>query len=209
MGCDDPPTFHNHAWRYYMSVMRAFFTNRSFVEQALIIGAVCSGLLLIGAHIFEAFGYPPCELCLDQREAHWTALAVALIGLAMAFIFKARLAAAASVGALALVYALSAGLAFFHTGVEFGFWPGPASCSAAGFTPVSEPLNLSEALTQKPTGPSCGDAAWRLFGISMAGYNLLASVALFVIAFVAAIIATRHARQARRPSSRSEVTPAS
>ncbi len=165
-----------------------------------MIGAAASALLLAGAHIFERLGYPPCELCLDQREAHWTALSVAVAGIAAAYLAKARLAAAATVGALALVYALSAGLAFYHTGVEFGFWPGPASCGAAGEI-IRDGGGLGAALGEKPSGPSCGDAAWRFLGVSMAGYNLLASAALFLIALAAALGAARAARQARRPSA--------
>jgi len=178
--------------------MQALLAKYTLVERALIIGATCSALLLAGAHIFERLGYYPCELCLDQREAHWTALGVAIAGLIAAFGAKARLAAAATVGALALVYALSAGLAFFHTGVEFGFWQGPASCSATDAV-IKDAGGLGAALGEKPSGPS---PAWRLFGISMAGYNLLVSAILFVIALMAALGAAHEARQARRPSSR-------
>ncbi len=185
-----------------MSVMQAVFEKFSLIERALLAGAVVSGLLLAGAHTFEAAGYPPCELCLDQREAHWTALGVSIAGLIAAFIFKARLAASAGVGALALVYALSAGLAFYHTGVEHGFWPGPASCSAPVDT-IPDISGLDGALGEKPSGPSCGETSWRLFGVSMAGYNLLASAALFALAFTAAAGATRQAKQARRPAASS------
>ena len=188
--------------RYYMTVMQAVFEKFSLIERALLAGAVVSGLLLAGAHAFEYAGYPPCELCLDQREAHWTALGVSIAGLIAAFIFKARLAASAGVGALALVYALSAGLAFYHTGVEHGFWPGPASCAAEVDT-IPSITGLDDALGEKPTGPSCGEAMWRLGGVSMAGYNLLASSALFALAFAAAASATRQAKQARRPSAHS------
>ncbi|MEL7485667.1 MAG: disulfide bond formation protein B [Pseudomonadota bacterium] len=172
----------------------------SLVEKALILGAGASAALIAGAHGFERFGYPPCELCLDQREAHWTALAVAAAGIISAFAFKARLFAAASVGALALVYAMSASLAFYHTGVEFSFWPGPASCSSVG-EGVSDISALTQALTQKPAGPACNEAPWRLFGVSMAGYNFLASAGLFAFALSGAVSATRQARNARRPSA--------
>ena len=165
-------------------------------KTALLVGFLSSGMLLGGAHIFEALGYPPCELCLDQREAHWAALGVALAGLLVAFVFKAPLSAAASVGALALVYALSAGLSFYHTGVEYGFWPGPASCSTVGAA-VTDISLLQSAFSEEAKGPACNEAAWRFLGISMAGYNFLASSGLFALALAAAISATRQARRGR------------
>lgn len=155
------------------------------VGRALLIAATASGLLLAGAHAFETFGgYAPCALCLDQREAHWTALGVALAGLVATRLWHARLAAGAALGALALVYAASAALALYHSGVEWGFWPGPATCSASGVA-VTDPSAILDALSQNVHGPSCTDAAWRLFGISMAGYNFLVSLALMVVTGVA------------------------
>ncbi len=171
---------------------------RDFTERALIAAAAASALLLAGAHLFESFGYAPCTLCLDQREAHWTALAIAVAGLVAQLGFKARTVAGAAVGATALVYAVSAGLAFFHAGVEFGYWPGPASCAAVG-PGVADPTDLENALNAKTHGPSCEDAAWRFLGVSMAGYNLIFSAGLFALTLAAAPSATHAARAARRP----------
>jgi len=173
-----------------------------------MIAAAGSAVLLGGAHLFERVGgYPPCELCLDQREAHWTALAIALAGLGATLAINARRAAAAAVGACALVFLISAGLAFFHTGVEFKFWPGPASCAGGGGAGVTDAGSLAGALNAGASGPSCADAPWRLFGISMAGYNLLFSAALFAICLIAAIDATRRAQaDLRRPHRPSQPT---
>ena len=172
---------------------------RPFVEQALGLAALTSAALLAGAHIFQALGYAPCALCLDQREAHWTALAIALAGLAASVVLKARFVAAAAVGAAALIYSVSAGLAFFHAGVEFGYWPGPPSCSGGG-GPMVDAGGLLEALNERPKPPSCEEAAWRLFGVSMAGYNVLASAGLFALTLAAALGAARQARRDRKPA---------
>jgi disulfide bond formation protein DsbB len=188
--------------------MLARFRSRDFTEQALIIAATASALLLAGAHIFEAVGYPPCALCLDQREAHWTALAIALAGLFAQIVFKARHAAAAAVGATALVYAVSAGLAFFHAGVEYGYWPGPATCASVGGA-ITDAASLGDALDKKAHGPSCEEAAWRLFGMSMAGYNLVFSAGLFALTLAAALNAARAAKAARRPGVEATASKAS
>lgn len=166
-----------------------------FVERVLGLSAAASASLLAGAHLFEAAGFAPCDLCLDQREAHWAALAVAIGGLIAAVFLKARRVAAAAIGATALVYAVSAGLAFYHTGVEYKFWPGPATCSGGGDTHNIGAIDLGAAVLHPASGPSCSDAAWRAFGVSMAGYNFLFSAGLFTLCFVAAVSTTRAARR--------------
>lgn len=167
-------------------------------EKALIAGFFVSASLLAGAHLFERVGHlMPCALCLDQREAHWAALAVAGLGLVMGRLTSGRLAAKAAVGAAALVYAVSAGLAFYHVGVEHKFWPGPATCAAAG--EIGDVSDIVSSLTRKAEGPACDDIPWTLFGVSMAGYNMLASAALFGLSMIAAIANARDARYGRTP----------
>lgn len=169
--------------------------NRPLVDQALIIAALSSASLLIGAHLFESFGgLAPCALCLDQREAHWTGLTLSVAGVIAAAVLKWRRAAIATAGACALVYLFSAGLAFYHTGVENHFWPGPATCSGGGPVDLGEG-SLADILKEKPHGPSCSQAAWRFLGVSMAGYNLLVSAGLFAVCLVAAALAARDARR--------------
>ena len=180
-----------------LAAMIDWLRKTSLTEQALLIAFGVSLALLAGAHFFErVVGLVPCALCLDQREAHWAALSVAAAGILVAKLFNARLGAAAAVGAAALVYAVSTGLAFFHTGVEYGFWPGPASCSGTGET-ISDLSAIAASLNTKSEGPSCDDAAWTFFGISMAGYNMLISAGLFALTLIAAIAETRRARNGR------------
>jgi len=180
--------------------MRFDLQHRAFVDRALAASAASSMALLAGAMLFERLGYAPCELCLDQRQAHWTALVIAIAALFLSIAARARRAAAAGAGALALVYLISAGLAGYHAGVENGFWPGPASCSGGGRAGPIVAESLAGAL-QGPAGPSCSEAAWRFLGVSMAGYNMLASMALFALTALAALGAWRTARLERRPAA--------
>lgn len=178
--------------------MAAFLRAYSRTEQSLAIGFAVSAVLLAAAHLFERVGgLSPCILCLDQREAHWAALGVAAAGLVLARPFKSKLGAAAAVGALALVYAVSAGLSFYHTGVEYHFWPGPAICAAGG---TGGPLDLdalAAALEGPADAPACDEVQWRLLGVSMAGYNMLISAGLFALTLFAAVAETRRAREGR------------
>ncbi|HNR75559.1 MAG TPA: disulfide bond formation protein B [Parvularculaceae bacterium] len=172
--------------------------NRTLIEKSLIASASASGALLIGAHLFEHVGgLAPCALCLDQREAHWTGLALAVIGIVGAIALRWRRAAIATVGACALVYLVSAGLALYHAGVENHYWPGPATCSGGGPVDVG-PGGLADILNQKPGAPSCSEAAWRFLGVSMAGYNLLISAGLFAFCLIAAAAAVREERRSAR-----------
>ncbi|WP_425410542.1 disulfide bond formation protein B [Hyphococcus sp.] len=176
--------------------MRKVLTYLSFTERALAIAFVTSGALIAGAHLFEKVGgLAPCVLCLDQREAHWTALAVAAAGLILARLFNSQLAAASAVGAAALVYSVSVGLAFFHVGVEYGYWPGPAICAGGGAANLSD---IVASLDQPASGPSCEDVQWRFFGVSMAGYNMLISAGLFGLTIFAALQESRAARRIRQ-----------
>lgn len=160
--------------------------------------------MLAGAHAFERLGgLEPCALCLDQREAHWAGLGVALAGLALASAFKAKRIAAAAAGACALVYLLSAGIAFYHTGVEYKFWPGPATCSGAGPAVVDQSA-LDDVLKGVAPVTSCSDAPWTLFGVSMAGYNFLVSAGLLALCAIAAARAVGEARLAARPRARND-----
>lgn len=181
--------------------MQDLLKQLSLTERALAAAFAVSAALLAGAHLFERVGgLLPCILCLDQREAHWTGLAVALAGLLAARVFKSKLGATAAVGAAALVYAVSTGLAFYHTGVEYGYWPGPAICSGGGVDQIN--LNdLAASLNQPTDAPACDDVPWTFFGISMAGYNLLASAGLFALTLLAALSETRAARRQQRSAA--------
>jgi disulfide bond formation protein DsbB len=124
----------------------------------------------------------PCLLCLDQREAHWAAIAAGGIALVVVTLGKkSTRVVAASLGALAILYGFSSALAGYHAGVEWGFWPGPDTCSASG-EDLAAGSDLLASLDKPAAGPSCSDAAWRMAGISMAGYNALISLGLCAFA---------------------------
>ena len=127
-------------------------------------------------------GYIPCALCLLQREPYYWAVPVALGALVTAVF---RLPAAVTRGLLGLVglmMLIGLGMGVYHSGVEWGFWEGPATCStsANGLTTNAGNL-LNDINTIK--GPSCTEAALRVLGLSFAGWNVVASLALAAVAF--------------------------
>lgn len=182
-----------------MTFVRFFRTPADF---ALAIAALASASLLLSAHMFEWFaGLEPCPLCLDQRQAHWAALAVSLAGLAASIVFRARLIGAAAAGAAALVFLVSTGLAGYHAGVENKYWPGPPTCS--GSATILRAEDLLRATEHPAAAVSCADAAWRFAGVSMAGYNMLASAGLFALCLAATLAAARAARRVKTQAAAS------
>jgi disulfide bond formation protein DsbB len=165
--------------------MRALF--RHWPLAALLASAAA----LAVAHAFETFGHlAPCTLCLKQREVYWVALAVAAVGVAAGYSRWRRPAVRIACLALGVVFLWGAGVAAYHAGVEWKWWPGPAACSG-GSTQVTG-ADLSALLHgAKLKIPSCDKAAWVFLGLSMAGWNTLYSLALAILSLAAA---------ARRPA---------
>lgn len=160
----------------------------------LAIGA--SALMLATAHAFQQFGgLAPCQLCLRQREVYWAAIAVGVGGLIATRLAPKLLIPRATAGLLALAFLAGAVWAIYHAGAEYKFWPGPATCGAAA-PAASGPMSAQDLATVLDGGPQkvirCDEAPWVLFGLSMAGYNALISLALAGLsALVAAMPAQR------------------
>jgi disulfide bond formation protein DsbB len=147
-----------------------------------LLAAIVSAAMLATAHAFETFGHlAPCELCLKQREVYWVALAVGLVGFAAGRRLKTPLSISLPNLVLALVFLFGAGLAAYHAGVEWKWWPGPTSCT--GSAAVSADAMAGLLSGAKVPLPACDQAAWRLLGVSMAGWNALVSLGLAAISF--------------------------
>jgi disulfide bond formation protein DsbB len=141
--------------------------------------AAASIATLAGAWGFQLIGgLAPCPMCLEQRWAYYAAIPVCLL-----ILFLRRGSRDSGLSRLALGLcglAIFAGGVYgaYHAGVEWKWWPGPNTCSAgADFS--NDPDGLPD-LTKPPVVP-CDEAAWRLFGISLAGYNVLISLALTML----------------------------
>lgn len=120
------------------------------------------------------FGLRPCQLCLYQRVPYGVTIFLALLALGLKLDAKRT---ALMLGLCFLAFAADGGLALYHVGVEQHWWAGPTSCSG-GLGTVRSVEDLAALLSKPIDIPSCDKIAWSLFGISMAGYNLLASIAL-------------------------------
>jgi len=151
---------------------------------ALGIAAVAVATIL-GAYVFQyVVKLAPCPLCLEQRVPYYVGIPVAL---AVAFgAARGEPAGAVRLGfaLLALIFLAGAGLGVYHAGIEWKLWPGPTECSGA-MPPISTTMDLIHAM-ETTSVVRCDEAAWRFLGLSLAGYNVLISLALAAVAAVTA-----------------------
>jgi len=80
---------------------------------------------------------------------------------------------------LSLVFIISTVLAFYHFGIEQGFFDESLACTAGN---LSEMLSKEELLEQlKQNVISCKDVSFKIFGFSLAAINTIFSTLLSVI----------------------------
>ena len=147
----------------------------------VFLAAGGSAALLAGAYIFQALGYPPCAMCLWQRWPHMVAVVIGLVAL------RVGGATLPLLGALAALTTALIGV--YHTGVERGWWEGPASCSGQGGL---DGLSGSDLLAiEGPRVVMCDQVSWEFLTLSMASWNALFSFALVIGWIFAARLSTR------------------
>jgi disulfide bond formation protein DsbB len=152
----------------------------SLAGRAPSLVLIAAVIVLGGAFLSQYWGgLAPCELCLLQR---WPWGAVIVFSAVAVFVPAARrphlfLCAAALV--------IGTGIALYHVGVEQHWIAGPEACTGGPSSITSlEELKRKLMATQVVR---CDEPAWTMFGISMAGYNAIASLTLAAFSLAAAL----------------------
>jgi len=141
-------------------------------KTLILIAAGGSALMMLGALGFQYIGQmPPCKLCYWQRYPHVAAIVIGLIALWRP---GRQLPAAGALAALT-----TAAIGVYHTGVERKWWLGPESCSSQPITGLSTDDLLSQIMTSPVV--RCDEPPFVLLGLSMASWNVIASVGLALI----------------------------
>ena len=144
-------------------------TTRIFAGFVLMASAVVLGTALLSEYWG---GLAPCELCLMQR---WPWAAAIVISLVVVLVGeRAGLAWVALL--LGLVFAIGVLFAFYHVGVEQHWFAGPTACTATEGGAMTLEQMKQQILGTAPV--LCDRPAWTLFGVSLAGWNLLASLVM-------------------------------
>lgn len=161
------------------SVISTIRTER--IAAASLLIAAIAALTIFGAWFFEyVLGLHPCPLCLEQRIPYHVAIPLAvLIALAASVRAPRKLLV---IGLVIIMLAMLAGaiLGIYHAGIEWRLWDGPQDCSG----PVGDlgtAADLMEKM-QESRVVRCDEASWRFLGLSLAGYNVIISLALAAVA---------------------------
>jgi len=144
------------------------------------LAILLASLAILGAALASQYwgGLQPCTLCLWQRWAY-----VATIALGIAALVAGGRPRAVLVGLAGLAFLAGAGVAVFHVGVEQRWWQGLATCSAGTGAQTVEQLKAQ--ILAAPV-VRCDDIPWSWLGISMAGWNVVASLVLAGFSAIAA-----------------------
>ncbi len=139
----------------------------------VILAAGGSAALLLGAWGFQHIGgLAPCKMCIWQRYPHVAAVVIGALALMLPKLNPLPL-----IGALAAM--ITAGIGFFHAGVEQGWWEGPSTCTSGDIGGLS----AEELMNQIMAAPlvRCDEIPWDMFGLSMAGWNAAISAVLVLL----------------------------
>jgi disulfide bond formation protein DsbB len=141
----------------------------------------CLALLGVAILIFEkGLGYPPCHLCFRQRHIYMGVAVIAAVGWVWGLLKRPAGTPKPIAVLILLGFAWETYAAAFHAGVEYKWWPGPATCTGGGGAiDVNAIRNLLSGGAVHT--PMCDVALWSFGGLSMAGWNAVAALILTLI----------------------------
>ena len=129
---------------------------------------------LISAYIIEyILKQEPCKLCIYQRFPYFVSILLLLNILLLRKYIKQCLLI------LSLVSLCGSAIAFYHFGIEQGFFNESLVCETKD---LDQNLSKEEVLKQlKENTISCKNVTFRVFGLSLATINTIFSFILFYI----------------------------
>lgn len=142
-----------------------------------LVAGLCLAALCVAWLAQYGFGLAPCELCLWQRYAYWAAIACAIGAISVA---RKSGQSGLLLGLAAGALVIGAGISLYHVGVEQKWWTGTGACVGASLGGLSG-ADLEAAIMNAPV-TRCDEIAFEMFGISMAGYSGLYSLAVALFA---------------------------
>jgi len=164
---------------------------RPALIAALAITAIAVATLA-GAWFFQlVLDIRPCPLCLEQRYVYYLAIPLGALTALAAGKDAPRAVLLGGLAILGLAALGNAVLGTYHAGVEWGFWQGPTDCSG----PIGNLGSAGSLLQRLDTVKviRCDEVQWRFLGLSLAGYNVLISLAMAAIAAWGLVKTTKRA----------------
>ena len=150
------------------------------MRGAAILVALLAAMTIAGAWFFQlVLGIVPCPLCLEQRYAYYFIIPFAVLIAIAASRGASRHLLFLGFAVLAIAALANAALGTYHAGVEWKFWQGPTDCTGPmldlGGGNLLESIKTVKVIR-------CDEVQWRFLGLSLAGYNVLISLALAALA---------------------------
>src|SRR5665213_636179 len=144
----------------------------------LLLVLLGSAAVIGGALLFQYVGgLAPCELCLLERWPYYIGMPLAVLVILAGGQRNLLIGGSALV---MLLFLAGSGLAFYHVGVEQHWFAGPTACTGGSTGAKSLEDLRAQLMATQPV--RCDEPQWTLFGVSLAGFNLLASLVLMVLA---------------------------
>ena len=140
----------------------------------IFILAIISLTIIFALIIQYWLGHEPCKLCLYERIPYF----LSILLLIKILLFKKY--EKITLFILFLIFIASAVLAFYHFGIEQGFFSESFVCKAGDLTGTLSKEQLLEQLN-KYNIISCKDVSFRVLGLSLATINTILSIMLSVI----------------------------
>ena len=160
-----------------MMLSTGTFSTRALSTRAFAGFVLAASAIVLGAALYSQYwgGLVPCELCVLQRWPWAVAITIAIVALFVGNDRSLRWVALV----LGLVFLVSIVFAFYHVGVEQHWFAGPSACTQS----TAAPTTLEEMRQRILNAPvvRCDQPQWSLYGVSLAGWNLLASLVMALI----------------------------
>jgi disulfide bond formation protein DsbB len=151
-------------------------------KRLLLLAAAFSVAALLAALTAQyGFSLHPCHLCVLQRYPY---AAIACIALLTAWRGSPKIQVMAAFLCAGLLF-LDAGIALYHTGVEYHWFPGPSGCTST--STGGETIEELRAQIMNAPAVTCDQAMAYIFGLSMAAWNFLAALVAHVVTLYAAL----------------------
>ncbi len=173
-----------------MDEIRYYLVNPVFTCGGIFMISILALVVALGTEF--TLNLDPCELCIWQRWPYVITTALGMIGLVTLYREEWVQYASMVIFIAAAVFFANFLLAFYHVGVEYHWWTSALEGCAVEFKKGS--LEELVAMFDDKIPARCDDVKFRFLGISMAGYNMLLSLALAVASGYSAVLVMRRDR---------------
>ncbi len=144
------------------------------INTILVLILILLLISIVAAYFIEfGLGHKPCKLCIYQRFPYFISIFLILNIILVKKYIKPTLLL------LSLVSLSGSLLAFYHFGIEQGFFNESFVCESNSLNQDLSKKEILEQLSQNTI--SCKNVTFSIFGLSLASINTIFSLALFYI----------------------------